>query len=70
MGSVEPYMNTINEATRILETMEETGSTKRMARVVAKFQKDMYDALVEEGFSRADALEVLCSMEPPLKVGR
>ena len=63
MGGMIPVMAKMTDA--MLEVTLQKGEDPATARRVAKFKKNLYDSLVNEGFSKEQAFTIMLSTSMP-----
>ena len=63
MGGMIPVMAKMTDA--MLEVTLQKGEDPATARRIAKFKKNLYDALVSEGFSKEQAFSIMQSTPLP-----
>jgi hypothetical protein len=63
MGAMIPVMAKMTDA--VLEVTLQKGDDPATARRIAKFKKNLYEALVNEGFSKEQAFTIMQSTSLP-----
>lgn len=63
MGAMIPAMAKMTDA--VLEVTLQKGEDPATARRIARFKKNLYDALVNEGFSKEQAFTIMQSTSMP-----
>lgn len=62
-GAMVPMMAKMTEI--MIKTQLEEAQKKETAEKLAKFKKNLYDALTKQGFTKAEAFQIMLNTAPP-----
>lgn len=62
MGSIENIRELVSWFVNMVEEMEESGELSRAADALSTLLKTLVDSLIQKGFTRTEAMEIVCQM--------